>query len=510
MIADRFTEVLVCSACRSRYDVVDDALVCHRCNVRFPVVDGIAVLTGDSTIGTTLERIEYDAVHGVNPEFIHNVGAQWTELIGRLGVRSEDVLDIGAGTGVLTLGLLEHQTVGRLVATDVSFEFLHALAPRVAAFETQVSLVAGDANEPNFRAASFDLVVGRSILHHLIDYNETLTRCQAMLKPGGAAVFFEPVLEGKTIVAMLMAMMLRCDETADHPAFSPHDRERIEMQILHQTKTKRRHHSRAALAHVEDKYIFEIDHMKAVGAEAGFCEVEFLNNAAFDPTYWPSVVQTCRNIGVEPEATRPYRWIGEQFAETYGLMLPDKLVTPMGYFVFRKADHSKRRPRLPVGTREPRERPVPARSRSRLATTIVIGLARVGLSVRGARELHTTDEHGVHRRNLVFVVSVAGIRYLVAPKQSGWPRSLRAIQRGELRVGRHVEHIHATETRDYTKAAVVRSWYRRLASFHLVDTDSARSYAQLARTTPEHRVFRIDPSHQAQTKSVCDHAIQTD
>ncbi|HTD50679.1 MAG TPA: class I SAM-dependent methyltransferase [Acidimicrobiia bacterium] len=459
------------------------------------------MLTSDDTIGTALERIEYDQVHGVNPRFIDHIGAEWTELIGRLGVRSEDVLDVGAGTGVLTLGLLEHQTVGRLVATDVSFEFLHALAPRVAAFETPVSLVACDANQPNFRAGSFDLIVGRSILHHLLDYDETLSRSHAMLKPGGVAVFFEPVLEGKTIVAMLLALMLRCDATADHPVLSPRDREGIEKQLRHQTKSKRRNYSRAALAQVEDKYIFEIDHLKAVGKEAGFDEVEFLNNADAEPTYWPSVVQTCVTVGVAPETIRPYRWIGQQFAETYGLMAPDKLVTPMGYFVFRKAHRSKRRPRLPVTAGEPRDRAVPARSRSRLATAIVIGLTRVGLSVRDARELHTTDEHGVHRRNLVFVVSLAGIRYLVAPKQSGWPRSLRTVQAGELRVGRRVEPIHATEIRDHTKVAVVRSWYRRLASLRLVDTDTAPSYAQLARTRPEHRVFRIDPAQSGATKT---------
>jgi uncharacterized protein YbaR (Trm112 family) len=89
VIADWCTEVLVCSTCRVRYDVVDDALVCHRCKVRFPVVDGIAVLTNDTTIGTALERIEYDRVHGVTQQFIRHIGAQWTELIGRLGVRTK-------------------------------------------------------------------------------------------------------------------------------------------------------------------------------------------------------------------------------------------------------------------------------------------------------------------------------------------------------------------------------------------------------------------------------------
>jgi hypothetical protein len=93
---------------------------------------------------------------------------------------------------------------------------------------------------------------------------------------------------------------------------------------------------RQSLARIVDKYIFEIDELKQVGREAGFVEAEFLNKGEVKPTYWPYLIQTLQILGISAEKIRPYAWIGVEFAMTYSLMFSDKLVTPMGYFAFRK------------------------------------------------------------------------------------------------------------------------------------------------------------------------------
>ena len=92
---------------------------------------------------------------------------------------------------------------------------------------------------------------------------------------------------------------------------------------------------RAALAEIEDKYIFKIDELRSLGRSIGFTDVEFINSDDVNPSYWPYVVQTCRTIGIPPEKIAGYKWIGQQFADTYGLIFEDQLVTPMGFFVFR-------------------------------------------------------------------------------------------------------------------------------------------------------------------------------
>jgi ubiquinone/menaquinone biosynthesis C-methylase UbiE/uncharacterized protein YbaR (Trm112 family) len=336
MITTDWTETLRCTLCGARYMLGDAVLTCSQCATEFPVVDGIPVLLDDSTRGTALESIDYDAVHGINERMIANMGAQWRQIIEGLELEPEHALEIGAGTGALTLGLLAEKVVPRLTATDISHKFLRMLAPRADADPTPVSLVTCDANEPHFRPEAFDLVVGNSILHHLLDYDLTLRQCHAALKPGGAAVFFEPVLEGKTIITLLLALILRFEEITEGNRLSHSERQQIRKQIRHQMKSKLIPLDREALAQLEDKYIFEIDELQRVADEAGFAEVTVINNRELDPTYWPYLARTFSVMGIGADKIEDFRWIGEEFASTYAVMFPEKLVTPMVYFAFRK------------------------------------------------------------------------------------------------------------------------------------------------------------------------------
>jgi ubiquinone/menaquinone biosynthesis C-methylase UbiE/uncharacterized protein YbaR (Trm112 family) len=326
---DHLRDVLRCSICGSSYDVRDDALVCNECAASSPIVDGVPILLKDTTIGTKLDDIDS------TEQVIGAAGTVWKEIIERIGLDGPDTVEIGAGTGTLTLGLLRENAVSRIIATDVSQNFLRTLRARVGD-DPALSLIACDANEQHFRSEAFDLVVGRSILHHLLDYDVTLRNCCNMLKPGGAAVFFEPVLEGKTIIALLLSLMLRCDEVMHGDAFSTDERQKIRSLILHLLKSKLAPRDREALAQIEDKYIFAIEELRATGKQAGFSEVEFFNNGEVKPAYWGSVAKTCQLLGIPATKVDRYRWIGVQFASTYGLMFPERLVTPMGFFVFRK------------------------------------------------------------------------------------------------------------------------------------------------------------------------------
>ncbi len=336
MIINDWKDVLRCSSCGSPYEVFNDELICSTCDARFPIVDGIPLLLKETTIATALEQIDYDAVHGITDQVIRTTGVEWKRIIKESGAEPGDALEIGAGTGALTLGLLEEKAVRRLTATDVSHKFLRMIALRAEACTMPISLVACDANEPHFRANAFDLVLGRSILHHLLDYDATLRQCYAMLKPGGVALFFEPVIEGKAVLTLLMALLVRCDENSPEPRLSATDRQRVRGIIRHQMKAKLYPQDRESLARLEDKYIFEVESLKNVGREAGFSEVEFLNSHEGKFDYWSNVVRILRRTGIPQERYQPYKWIAEEFANTHGVMFADRLVTPMGYFVFRK------------------------------------------------------------------------------------------------------------------------------------------------------------------------------
>jgi ubiquinone/menaquinone biosynthesis C-methylase UbiE/uncharacterized protein YbaR (Trm112 family) len=330
-------DVLRCSVCGSLYEVGEETLTCTGCGLCYPVIDGVPVLKRESTIETKLEKADYDAVHRITAQRISRDGATWKELIERLGLQRECAAEIGAGTGSLTLGLLQQKAVGRLTATDVSEKFLRILNTRVADYETPVSLVACDANERHFRSEAFDLVLGRAILHHLLDYDLTLRTCHHMLKKGGTAVFFEPILEGKIIVATMMALMLRYDHLTNGGTLSPVDRKEIRKLINNYMKSKLYPQDRESLSLIEDKYIFAIDEMRRVGLAAGFAEVDYINNDFERPSsYWPFVREALLTKGISQQRIERYKWIDGEFANTYGLMFADKLIAPMGFFVFRK------------------------------------------------------------------------------------------------------------------------------------------------------------------------------
>ena len=94
---------------------------------------------------------------------------------------------------------------------------------------------------------------------------------------------------------------------------------------------------------------------------------------------------------------------------------------------------------------------------------IVVSLTKLGISVRGSRELRVRGRtSGTWRTVPVNPLTFEGGRYLVAPRgTTQWVRNLRVAGSGELRVGRRVEPFRATEIGDDDKVAILREYLRR-------------------------------------------------
>jgi hypothetical protein len=94
---------------------------------------------------------------------------------------------------------------------------------------------------------------------------------------------------------------------------------------------------------------------------------------------------------------------------------------------------------------------------------IVVTLTKLGISVRGSRELRVRGRtSGTWRTVPVNPLTFEGRRYLVAPRgTTQWVRNLRVAGSGELRVGRRVEPFRATEIGDDDKVAILREYLRR-------------------------------------------------
>jgi len=111
-------------------------------------------------------------------------------FIEKTGIRPGlEVLELGFGLGEFTGRLA--LSGARVTAVDISPD-LKAIAEKAVGHRPNVKLVLGDAETlSDFRDASFDAVVGNSILHHL-DAMKTLKSVFRVLKPGGRIAFSEP------------------------------------------------------------------------------------------------------------------------------------------------------------------------------------------------------------------------------------------------------------------------------------------------------------------------------
>jgi len=127
---------------------------------------------------------------------------------------------------------------------------------------------------------------------------------------------------------------------------------------------------------------------------------------------------------------------------------------------------------------------------------IIVNLTKLGISVRGSRELRVRGRtSGTWRTVPVNPLDLDGRRYLVAPRGvTQWVRNLRVAENGELCVGRRVEAFRATELRDDDKVAILRAYLRRWKMevgvfFEGVGPDA--SDEELRAIADRHPVFRI-------------------
>ncbi|MEV7420266.1 class I SAM-dependent methyltransferase [Streptomyces sp. NPDC089919] len=95
-------------------------------------------------------------------------------------------LDVGAGTGTVSRGLLAEAGVSSVLAVDRDVRFLTA-APGLTVLET-------DATAPDFAPGGpFRLVHARFVLMHLAGYERMITTLAALVEPGGVLVLSDAV-----------------------------------------------------------------------------------------------------------------------------------------------------------------------------------------------------------------------------------------------------------------------------------------------------------------------------
>lgn len=97
---------------------------------------------------------------------------------------SSRVLDVGAGTGAVTLAVVKHSSA-QVLATDVSPAMLSHLAARAPPNNVHTQTIDACALSSSLSSSSFSHVFCAFVLHTLSDAAAAAREMHAMLKPGG-------------------------------------------------------------------------------------------------------------------------------------------------------------------------------------------------------------------------------------------------------------------------------------------------------------------------------------
>jgi len=139
-------------------------------------------------------------------------------------IRGQSVLDVGCGDGC-NAALLAARGC-RVYALDLSPDLLERAARRVIedGVRDSVHFLCGSAHAVPLPDASVDLVVGNVVLHHL-DLTAASREVYRVLRPGGRAIFREPIRHSRLIRALRPLIPYR------QPDLSPYERPLLKREI---------------------------------------------------------------------------------------------------------------------------------------------------------------------------------------------------------------------------------------------------------------------------------------
>jgi ubiquinone/menaquinone biosynthesis C-methylase UbiE len=102
-----------------------------------------------------------------------------------------EVLEIGAGSGAMTAGLLARFPDLTVVATDYDPEMVAGASRSLGSWSGRVTVEGADATDLPFDDGRFSLVLSCAMLHHVVGWEKALSEATRVLRPGGRLVGFD-------------------------------------------------------------------------------------------------------------------------------------------------------------------------------------------------------------------------------------------------------------------------------------------------------------------------------
>jgi SAM-dependent methyltransferase len=173
-------------------------------------------------------------------------------------------LEVGAGTGYFSLNLLQAGVLRAATCVDVSPGMVAALQANARRLGLEVRAEVADAEALPFPDATFDLVLGHAVLHHLPDLDAAFAGFHRVLRPGGTLLFAgEPSRQGDRLAARPKALAAR---------LAPAWRAALRVPPAPPPPSSA-NGAGHALEHLVDVHAFEPDDLRAAAARAGLADV---------------------------------------------------------------------------------------------------------------------------------------------------------------------------------------------------------------------------------------------
>lgn len=218
------------------------------------------------------------------------------------------ILDIGSGAGNSVLPLLDRYPDAFIVATDVSAPLLAILRDELAAhprYAGRFALVNVDAAHARYRAGAFDLAVGAAILHHVMDPAAVVDACHEALRPGGAAIFFEPFELGHAVLHIAYAAIVVEAEQRGNASPGIEMLRRLAADYAARTGAR----DRAGLEALDDKWMFTRSFFEDALRRGRWAECRvYPIHGSEAPLTEETRVNLKLGMGVEPAALPQWAW----------------------------------------------------------------------------------------------------------------------------------------------------------------------------------------------------------
>ena len=227
-------------------------------------------------------------------------------------------LEIGSGTGYFSLNLMLAGMIDHTTATDVSGGMLEQLAQHASRLGLDVRTVVGDAERLPLEDASFDLVLGHAVLHHLPDLDRSFGEFFRLLRPGGVILFAgEPSRYGNALA--------RVPKQAAR-AVAP-----LWRRALRASPSKPPEEHGHEFEHVVDIHTFSPPELSALAREAGFEQIRVRGEELL--ANWFGWTNRVLEATAEPDEV-PLLW---------------RKYAYRGYLALQEVDRLLFEPRLPAG-----------------------------------------------------------------------------------------------------------------------------------------------------------------